>query len=172
LLPRILYAAQIFPLTTDSRRQHNTAISWFIWRGEIFRVPLFTLQCGRDVGDGTLKIYERKLVLFLNIGYKCRQTGMICYCSWFMRWNIQSGAENSPNLDLIPTVLGYLREYVADVAHNRSRDNTESAKAYKEHLYTTLKALISTDNTHQGMKITRLWPHGFGRLYRQHQYSE
>ena len=78
--------------------------------------------------------------------------------AWLMRWNIQSGADNPLCLDLIPAVLGYLRQYVADVAYIRSRDNTELIKAYKKRLYTTLKALISTDNRHQEMRITRLWP--------------
>jgi len=32
-------------------------------------------------------------------------------------------------------------------------------KAYKKRLYTTLKVLISTDNRHQEMGITRYWPH-------------
>ena len=32
------------------------------------------------------------------------------------------------------------------------------AKSYKKRLHTTLKVLISTDNTHQDMKITKLWP--------------
>lgn len=71
------------------------------------------------------------------------------------RWNIQSGADNPPYLDLIPAVLGYLREYVADVAYVRRRVNTESEKAYKKFLYATLKALSSKDNTHQETRITR-----------------
>jgi len=66
-----------------------------------------------------------------------------------MRWNIQSGAGSPLYLDLIPAVLGYLLEYISDVAYIRSRDYTETIKAYKKRLYTTLKALISTDNRHQ-----------------------
>ena len=50
LLARIWYVAHIFPLPTDSMRQLNTTIFWFLWRGEIFRVPLSTLHRGRDDG--------------------------------------------------------------------------------------------------------------------------
>jgi len=75
-----------------------------------------------------------------------------------MKWNVQSGAGNHHYLDLIPAILGYLREYVADVAFIRSPDNTKTAKPYKKPLCTTLKALISTDNMHQEMRITKLWP--------------
>jgi len=54
LLARIWYVAQLFPLTSDSMRQINTAITWFVWRGEIFRVPLSTLQRGRHAGGWDL----------------------------------------------------------------------------------------------------------------------
>jgi hypothetical protein len=44
LLAKIWYTAQILPITTEGVRQLNSAIAWYIWRGEIFRVPLSTLQ--------------------------------------------------------------------------------------------------------------------------------
>jgi len=74
---------------------------------------------------------------------------------WLKRSNIHTGADNPPYLDLIPTVLGYLREYMAAVTYIRRRDNTESDTAYKKRLYTTLKELFNADNTQQMMRITR-----------------
>ena len=44
LLARAWYTAEIFPMPTDCTRQVNTAISCYIWRSEIFRVPISTLQ--------------------------------------------------------------------------------------------------------------------------------
>jgi len=43
LLAKIWYVTQIFPPLPDCIRHINTTISWFIWQGEIFRVPLSTL---------------------------------------------------------------------------------------------------------------------------------
>jgi len=48
LLARTWFTTQIFPPPTDYVRQMNTAISWFLWKGAIFRVPLSTLQRPKD----------------------------------------------------------------------------------------------------------------------------
>jgi hypothetical protein len=42
LLARAWFTAQVFPLPKGCERQINTAVAWFLWRGEIFRVPLST----------------------------------------------------------------------------------------------------------------------------------
>ena len=44
LLANAWYTAQIFPPPDEHVRQLNTAISWYLWRGEIFKVPLSSLQ--------------------------------------------------------------------------------------------------------------------------------
>ena len=51
---------QIFPAPKKHERQLSTAISWYIWRGAIFRVPLSTFQCqtldrGMDLIDVAAK---------------------------------------------------------------------------------------------------------------------
>ena len=62
MLARLWYIVQIFPPPAESIRQLNTSMSWFIWRREIFRIPLFTLQRGRT--DGGLDL--------INVLAKCR----------------------------------------------------------------------------------------------------
>jgi len=52
LLAKIWYVALIYPPPADCLRQLNTTISWFIWRGDIFRIPLTTLQRGKADGGG------------------------------------------------------------------------------------------------------------------------
>jgi hypothetical protein len=37
------HLAQIFPPPVDTVAQINTVLSWFLWKGNIFRVPLSTL---------------------------------------------------------------------------------------------------------------------------------
>ena len=67
LLAKILYAAQIFPITTDGIRRINTTIAQFLWSGEIFRMPLTTLQRGRDEGGWELvNIWAKSRSLFVN----------------------------------------------------------------------------------------------------------
>jgi len=86
LLARIWYAAQIFPNTTHSMRKRNTAISWFIWRAEIFRVPLYALQRGRDVGGLDLvNIWAMGMALFIyRLHAQGRHEGYFI-AVWFMR---------------------------------------------------------------------------------------
>jgi hypothetical protein len=43
LLARAWYLAQIFPPPEECVRQIHTAISWYLWHGDIFKVPLSTL---------------------------------------------------------------------------------------------------------------------------------
>jgi hypothetical protein len=37
------YIAQIFPIPDTNVRQINSVLAWYLWRGDIFRVPLSTL---------------------------------------------------------------------------------------------------------------------------------
>ena len=103
LLARIWYVAQLFPLTSDSMRQINTAITWFVWRGEIFLVPLSTLQRGRDPGGWDfVNIWAKSKTLFI---YRLQVQGRherSFTGAWLKRWNIRTRADNSPYLDLIP----------------------------------------------------------------------
>jgi hypothetical protein len=46
------YTAQLFPPPVDSIWQINTAVSWFIWHGAIFRVPLCTIYKPKPRGGG------------------------------------------------------------------------------------------------------------------------
>ena len=43
LLAKVWYLTQIYPPSEDSIHQLNTSISWFIWKGQIFLVPMSTL---------------------------------------------------------------------------------------------------------------------------------
>jgi len=63
ILAKIWYVTKISPHPpADAIRRLNTAIAWFIWHGEIFRVPLSTLQ--RETNDGGWNMY--------NAEAKCR----------------------------------------------------------------------------------------------------
>jgi len=71
-LAKIWCVTQTFPPPPDCIRQINTTISWFIWRGEIFRVPLSTLQRGKTEGGGTWLIHGPGVGRYSCTAYKCR----------------------------------------------------------------------------------------------------
>jgi hypothetical protein len=74
LLAKVWYIAQMFLPPDDSVRQLNTTISWHIWKWEMFRVPLFTLQWTKEEGGWELiNLTAKCLELFL---YRMRAQGM------------------------------------------------------------------------------------------------
>ena len=48
LLAKAWYTAQILPPLCDCIRQLNTAMSWYLWQGDTFRVPLSTVYRRKD----------------------------------------------------------------------------------------------------------------------------
>ena len=35
----------------DCKRQVNTAVAWYLWQGDVYRVPLSTLQRRKQQGE-------------------------------------------------------------------------------------------------------------------------
>jgi hypothetical protein len=67
LLAKAWYTAQILPPPPprDCIRQLNTAMSWYLWQGETFRVPLSTLYRRKEHGSLALihaEAYCRSLI--------------------------------------------------------------------------------------------------------------
>jgi len=52
LLAKLWHTAQVLLPPNVSIRQIVTAVSWFIWHGDIFQVPLSTLQKKKEEGVG------------------------------------------------------------------------------------------------------------------------
>jgi hypothetical protein len=66
LMSKAWNLAQIFPPTDDCVWKLNTSISWFLWKGEKFRVPLSTVQNRKEEGGwGLINIQAKCLALFL-----------------------------------------------------------------------------------------------------------
>ena len=67
LLARAWYMAQIIPTPNDNLRQINMTISWFLWKGEIFLVPLSTLQrTKKERGWGMIHPAAKCMALFFR----------------------------------------------------------------------------------------------------------
>jgi hypothetical protein len=106
LLARVWYTEQVLPLTEEYRRQIETATSWYLWRGSVFRVPLSTLQRRKSKGGWS----------FVNINVKCRtllynrltfqsQTEESLTADWLRQWDIKLMRTNRPHIKRIPQYL-------------------------------------------------------------------
>ena len=89
LLAKIWYSAQIFPIPIAGVRQLNSAISWYLWQGEIFRVPLSTLQRSRDAGGWNLtNVWAKSRALFIRrLRVQGQRVGTVT-TAWMAKWNI------------------------------------------------------------------------------------
>ena len=105
-----------FPPPTDCIRQINTTISPFIWRGEISRVPLSTLQRGKTEGGWNLvHPWAKSIVLFMSrLQVQSQRFGSFT-AGWLGYWNINPGLKN-PTYPDVPATMGYLRTYLTDTA--------------------------------------------------------
>jgi hypothetical protein len=121
------YTAQIFPLPTECERQINAAIAWYLWRGEIFRVPISTLTRQKHQGGWDLvNLAAKSRALFL-----CRlTTNNECEGSftkdWLRHWSLHKPTPNPPTIRRIPDSMGYLQLYAMDTAYIPQRDPDES----------------------------------------------
>jgi hypothetical protein len=139
LMARVWYLAQMYPPPDECVRQLNTTISWYVWRGEIFRVPLSTLQRRKVEGGWDLiHITAKSCALFL---YRLRQQGQrsgTLTAEWLRSWGLMPQSTNPPYRDRIPAALEYLRRYAVDVTYVTQQGSTESQSTYKRRLYNTL----------------------------------
>jgi hypothetical protein len=97
LLAKVWFRAQILPLTEEHRRQIETATTWYLWRGSVFRVPISTLQRSKQQGGWNL----------ININTKCRalmyyrltkqrQQDEIFTANWLRKWDLTVVCKNPP----------------------------------------------------------------------------
>ena len=134
------------------------AITWYIWRGDIFRVPLSTLQLPKQKGGwGLLNIAAKCKALY---AYRLRATstgGSMLTALWLRKWGLTKKEENPPHLHRIPIQLEYLRIYALDSAYISEREAAESERAYKCRLYTTMCILLKVETDQPVLRITRRW---------------
>jgi len=131
LLAKIWHTAQILPVTAEGLRQLNCTIAWYIWRGEIFRVPLSTLH--RSVGEGAwnlVNIWTKSRALFVP---RLRAQGIVKELPQLT--GLRSGTSRPesnppPYFGQVTTALGYIRECIKDSAYIQNLSATQSTRTY------------------------------------------
>jgi hypothetical protein len=77
------------PPSEDNLRQINMTISWFLWKGEIFRIPLSTLQRTKEGGWGLINPAAKCMALFIS---RMREQSMrkgTVTADWIEKWGLQ-----------------------------------------------------------------------------------
>jgi hypothetical protein len=159
LMARVWYLAQIYPPPDECERQLNTTISWYAWRGELFRVPMSTLQ--RRKGEGgwdLIHIIAKRCALFLcRLRHQGLQSATLT-AEWLCSWGLMAQNKNQTYKDWIPATLEYLRRYAVDVAYVTQQGSTESQSTYNRRLYDTMYYTCRAATESKEMWVTNLWP--------------
>ena len=159
LLAKVWYAAQILPPPRDVVRQINTAISWFLWSGSIFRVPLSTLcRLKSKGGMGLLHTEAKCRALMLYRLRELGRQGETPTGRWLRRWGLHRPSNNPPNSTKGLAKFEYLRHLQMDSAYVPPRGETESDKGHRRRAYATLVTILSVSSGEKAMRIEIRWP--------------
>jgi hypothetical protein len=133
LMAKAWYTAQNLPPPKDCIRQINTAVSWFVWHGETFWVPLSTLYKPKERGGWALIHIDAKCCALLL--YRLQTLGKIKESpkeGWLKHWGLLRTGQNPPNQNRIPASLEYLRRMEVDSAYVTPQGSSESPKRYRK----------------------------------------
>jgi len=162
-LARVWFTAQISPMLPTCERQINTAITWFPWRGSIFRVPLSSIQRRKlQVGWDLINVGAKsRALLHFRLQTQSTAPGTLT-ADWFRKWNLQIPGTNPPQIQRISANIEYLRQFVINGAYISSQQKNETSKAYKRRICDTMVLLLRETPELPIMRVSRLGYHGLG----------
>jgi hypothetical protein len=116
LLARIWYVAQVLPAPRQCIQQITAAVTYFIWRGAMFRVPISTLQSRLTEGSWELQDNAAKCrALLLSRMYVQGARPGTVTAAWLHRWGLNNRIPNPPNATAYPKGLEYVQAYALDM---------------------------------------------------------
>jgi len=140
-------------------QQANSATAWYLWRGDIFRVPLSTLQRMKRQGGWDLHdvAAESRALFFIRPRAQSEYAGSLT-SEWLRKWDLLTPYTNPPHMYRIPANVEYLGQFAMDTAYIPPREHSESCLVYKRCIYNTMHVFLSTTNEPLELRIARLWP--------------
>jgi len=147
--------AQILPPPKDNLRQINMTITWFLWKGEIFRVLLSTLQrTKKEGGWGQIHPAAKCMALFFHHMREQGNKNGTVTADWMQRWGLQEQTENPPYTGRTPTTLEYLHQYDMELVYLAPKGRDETKQANKKRLY-IMRAMAGDHE----MRVIKKWLH-------------
>ena len=159
LLAKAWLLAQIFSPSASTVAQINTAVSWYLWEGSTFRVPLSALHRPKQKGGWQLIHLEAKCraLLYCRLQLMCTKvttpTGR-----WLLPWGLPYNRANPPARDPRLHRFQYLQTTVIDSAYITPRPLIETARGYRRRVYNTLIILLRDSPSDRPLRVERLWP--------------
>jgi hypothetical protein len=142
LLSWLWYNGKILPITSTAVRQLNSSISWFLWQGYIFRLPLSNLclataEGGAEFIDPNAKCYT----LFLSRCMVHRSYPASISDQWLKLLLRRLHIGNPPNLRVIPRCYAYFRFLIQELCYLSSNVWTATCRPLRLLLYRYLRLI-------------------------------
>jgi hypothetical protein len=160
VLSKIWYTAQIFPASKEYERQLFTEISWYMWRGAIWRVPLSTLRRTEEGGLNLIDIAAKCRALFLTRCWAQGERAGSLTVAWLNIRTSLSPRTNSPHTRTraIPVTVEYLRIYYLELAYMEPQRQAETNRSFTRRVYDTLTTISTAGNRPRGVRFVQLQP--------------
>jgi hypothetical protein len=159
LMAPLWYITQIMLPTDTMIRQLTTTISWFLWRGEIFRVPLSTLYKDKQRGGwGLVCIAAKCRMLFAIRMMTLLLTKETVTERWLKRWRMDEPSENPPIHRKAPAGMDYINDFYRETAYMPKRRRDETQRGYKRRTYAAILHSIQGQNGPPPMRVEVRWP--------------
>jgi hypothetical protein len=119
-------------MPVNTVRQINTTINWFIWKGEIFKVSLSTMQLPKREGGWNLVNIQAKskALYYRRMMLQGHMKGTLT-AGWLRYWGMSKRSPNPPDNCAGSSTLEYLRVVYTDSAYIGEKGKEESTRGYK-----------------------------------------
>jgi len=139
-------------------RQVNSAIAWYLWHGDIFRLPLSTFQRGKWRGWNLLDVATKSRALFFFRLLAQSQDAGSLTSEGLRKWDLLMPYTNPTHIYRIPVNVEYLGHFAADTAYIQPQEQSESCLVCKRRMHNTMHVLLIATTEPPELRIVRLWP--------------
>ena len=168
LLSKIWYVAQIFPPTKTHTQQITTAITFFIWKGATFRVPISTFQAPKSRGGWELIDVNSKCKALLYYRmYNQSKREKTTTAAWIQECELHAPIQNPLNMTINTRTPTYVRSYAMDMAYIPPPCNNETPRLFRKRIYRTLHAMVKATTQPRSLRVEIRYPnHNWPQIWR------
>jgi hypothetical protein len=162
VLSKVWYTAKIISAPKSTAEQLKTAITWYIWKGAIFRVPTTILQKPKRYGGwGFIDIAAKCSALLFSRMHSQSHKAHLMTAEWLKPWqlHVQPSNHPPPNTQHLPASLPHLREYASIMTYITPPRSSTSARHLRRHIYHTVHVMATQQHEPQTMRTEHLFPH-------------
>ena len=163
ILSRLWYVAQTIPIPKRHAQQITAAVLWYLWQGNIFRVPATTLyRQSLQGGVGLWNIQFKCYTLFLNRNLNSQESNNTFTAAWLNTWTRNLDLSNPPNLLIIPNSLKYLKIYYQELCYLQKPIQNSSKERNRQVYFKMMTSIPHTEmrikrNTELGVNFDIIW---------------